>query len=328
MSATLAPDKILREMDALWVEMAKGNHSETGMGVLRACTMTLVVVAGESEDFQALGETLAALMPEHPARAIVVKLRRTPQPELAARVFAQCWMPFGQRRQICCEQIEVTASEVSLGDVASLLSPVLAPDLPVVLWCRSEAVTARPEFRGLAAVADKTIVDTAGWTDARAAIRRLETLSAAGTLLGDFSWTRLTRWREMLSQVFENRRNLARLPAIARVRVRFGGDQAMASALYMGAWIAAALSRPPGSLLELQADGDGPAGRLLSVELSGEGFRVEVALNGERLVTTVDALSTCTNLRRPNDYLLLREEVGIVRRDPAFDRARASAARL
>ena len=40
---------------------------------------------------------------------------------MEARVFAQCWMPFGKRQQICCEQIEITASETSLADAASLI---------------------------------------------------------------------------------------------------------------------------------------------------------------------------------------------------------------
>ena len=36
----------------------------------------------------------------------------------------------------------------------------------------------------------------------------------------------------------------------------------------------------------------------------------------------------CTNLPRPTDYLLMREELGIVRRDAVFERTLASAARL
>ena len=48
----------------------------------------------------------------------------------------------------------------------------------------------------------------------------------------------------------------------------------------------------------------------------------------ERLVTVVNEQSNCTNLPRPTDYLLMREELGIVRRDPVFEGTLASAARL
>ena len=76
-------------------------------------------------------------MPEHPSRAIVIRFRAEDQRALAARVFAQCWMPFGHRQQICCEQIEITASDASLPDLAAVVLPLTVPDLPVILWCRS-----------------------------------------------------------------------------------------------------------------------------------------------------------------------------------------------
>jgi hypothetical protein len=42
----------------------------------------------------------------------------------------------------------------------------------------------------------------------------------------------------------------------------------------------------------------------------------------------VDNAENCTNLPQPSDYLTMREELGIVRRDAVFERALASAARL
>ncbi len=102
MSTTVAPDHILKELAALWTQEGKQGDA----GVLRACSMTLVVVAEAAEDAGALGETIAALMPEHPARAILIRLQGDGERALSQRVYEQCWMPFGQRRQICCEQIE------------------------------------------------------------------------------------------------------------------------------------------------------------------------------------------------------------------------------
>ena len=64
------------------------------------------------------------------------------------------------------------------------------------------------------------------------------------------------------------------------------------------------------------------------MELAGDGFRVELARREDRLVITVDDAENCTNLPQPSDYLLMREELGIVRRDAVFERTLASAARL
>jgi glucose-6-phosphate dehydrogenase assembly protein OpcA len=78
-------------------------------------------------------------MPEHPARAILVRLSGAGDRSLAERVYSQCWMPFGQRRQICCEQVEITASDAALADLQSVVLPLTVPDLPLIVWCRSRA---------------------------------------------------------------------------------------------------------------------------------------------------------------------------------------------
>ena len=325
MGTTVAPDHILKELADLWVSLGQEGESESGAGVLRACSLTLVVLAEQSEDVANLGETLAALMPEHPARTIVIRMCGGAERPLAERVYAQCWMPFGQRRQICCEQIEITASDSALADLAPLVLPLAVPDLPVIVWCRCPRLVEMPEFRAIAAMARKVVLDSAEMPDGHSALRRVADVAWSGVLLGDFSWTRLTRWREMLAQVFENRRNLALLDHISSVRVTFGGAYEVA-AWYFGAWVMNALGEA-GVDAALSVSG-APGGRFLRINLEGEGLRVEMARSDDRLAITVNDLANVTNLPQPTDYLLMREELGIVRPDPVFDRTLASAARL
>jgi hypothetical protein len=92
MSTTVAPEKILKELAELWVDSGKQGQAEGGAGVLRACSMTLLVLAESGEDTQDLGETIAALMPEHPARTILVRLSGAGDRSLAERVYSQCWI--------------------------------------------------------------------------------------------------------------------------------------------------------------------------------------------------------------------------------------------
>ena len=329
LQSTLSPEKLLKEMAGLWITLGKESGGEAGAGVLRACSMTLVVAAEDSEDFAALGETVAALMPEHPARVIVVRLRGGSGGGLAARVFAQCWMPFGQRRQICCEQIEITGPESSLEDAASVVDPVIAPDLPVIVWCRSARILDAPGFGRMASLARKVIVDSTVWPDGREGIRRVTELAARGVEVGDLAWTRLTRWRETLARLFENPRYKKVLPAVNRVEIGYGGTAAPAAARYMGVWVRDALSSA-GAKAELRLAADAPerAGYLLRVALNGPEFQLRLTRREDRLIVEVDSLSTCTNLPQPTDYLLLREELGIVERDPVFEQVSAAAARL
>ena len=321
----VAPEHILRELADLWVSLGKQGQAESGAGVLRACTLTLVVLAEASDDATALGETIAALMPEHPARTIVVRLSGAGERALAERVYAQCWMPFGQRRQICCEQIEITASDAALADLPSVVLPLAAPDLPVIVWSRSARLFEMPPLSAIARMAAKVVVDSAGFADPKRALRLLAEMARSGVVLGDLAWTRLTRWREMLARLFENRNYLAKLARISIVRVVHDAGSATA-AWYMGAWIVDALEDAGASAKVVV--GAGPGAASLSVELAGDGFGVSLARREDRLVIAVDHAENCTNLPQPSDYLLMREELGIVRRDAVFERALASAARL
>ena len=326
MAAALAPDKILKELSELWVELAKEGKGESGAGVLRACSMTLVVLAEMADDPMALGETIAALMPEHPARAILVRLQGAGEPALASRVYSQCWMPFGERRQICCEQIEVTASDAALADLAPVMLAVAAPDLPLILWCRSGRLLRTAEFWNIARMARKVVVDSvqlgAALENPGEALRRLANALRSGFLLGDLSWARLTRWRETLAQVFANRAYLDLLPRVSSVKVRFAAGQEI-PAHYMGAWLQAAFAlggaRP--SFAREQ-------GESFQVRFAGENLQLEQACRDGSLRVTVNGLSQCTNLPQPTDYLMVREELGILRHDRVFEAALAAAARL
>ncbi|MDQ6701594.1 MAG: glucose-6-phosphate dehydrogenase assembly protein OpcA, partial [Acidobacteriota bacterium] len=193
---TIHPETILRELSELWVSLAKQPGDGEATGVLRACAMTLIAVVDESEDPAGVSETLAELMHEHPSRAIVIRLSQSREPMLAARVLAQCWMPFGQRRQICCEQIEITASDASMPDLPGVIMPLTVPDLPVILWCRGSRVFELPDFPLLASVSQKVIVDSAAFPDSARIVREIAGFMHAGRLVADLAWARLTRWRE------------------------------------------------------------------------------------------------------------------------------------
>jgi glucose-6-phosphate dehydrogenase assembly protein OpcA len=313
-SATVAPDRILKQLADLWT--AEGKQGDAG--VLRACSMTLCVLAEPGDDPGAFGETMAALMPEHPARAIIIRLSGAGERALAERVYQQCWMPFGQRRQICCEQIEITASDAALADLPSVLLPLAVPDLPMVLWCRSARLPRLPEFRELATMATKVIVDTFGHASPADSVWQLADAQRRGRTIGDLAWTRLTRWRESLARLFENRDYLSRLAGVNSVRVAYPPGFET-SAWYLAAWTSNALH----AATALQ--GNAPTVRL---ELTSPDFKVSLERDGERLVTTVDGQSTCASLPVASDYLLMREELSIMRRDPVFENTLASAARL
>jgi glucose-6-phosphate dehydrogenase assembly protein OpcA len=318
-STTVAPETILKELAALWTEEGK----QGGAGVLRACSMTLIVISEEGEDAGALGETIASLMPEHPARTILVRLRGAGERALSERVYQQCWKPFGQRQQICCEQIELTASDAALGDLPSVLLPLVVADLPVMLWCRSPRMAAMPEFGEMARMATKVVVDSAAFGQAKDAIGRMADAQRRGVRIGDLAWTRVTRLRETLARVFENPEYLEKLPEITQVTVACSEGFAT-SGWYLGAWVKNALA-DAGVPAKLTVSG---GERPLVIELTGEGFHVSLGCEGCTLAVSVDEMTNRSNLPQVTDSLLMREELGVVRRDAVFDRTLSTAATL
>lgn len=329
---TIAPEKILKELAEMWTALGKDASGE-GHGALRACSMTLVTLAEESEDYGALGEIIAGLMPEHPARTIVVRLRGAGERMLTERVYSQCWRPFGQKREVCCEQVEIVASDAALGDLPSIILPLAVADLPVIVWIRSPRVLAMPEIADIASMAQRIILDGRALPSAGEAFTQIAALSQirnrAGlqTRVGDLAWTSLTRWRAMLSQVFENRHNLARLPQVSKVIATTAGEPSV-SAWYFAAWVMDVLA-DAGVQPELLINrSDAVSGELLGIELAAPDWSAKLERQNDRLIVTAGGAPQCSPLPPATDYPLMAEELRIVGRDAVFERAFASAQRL
>ena len=335
MSTTIQPETILRELAELWVSLGKESDPTQASGVLRACAMTLITLVEETEDTSDVWSVMAALMPEHPSRAIVIRFRPAAERALSSRVFSQCWMPFGQRRQICCEQIEITASDASLPDLPAVILPLAVADLPVVLWCRGSRLFGLRDFLQLAGIVNKVVLDSAAFHGPAAILGRLDELTRSGRILADLAWTRLTRWREQIAQIFENRSYLARLGAVRQVRVGFGGAAPPSSAYYLAAWLLDCLESVRVKASLIWAPGEKAAeGELALVELTAADNSLQAAIvltgDSERVCAEVhvNELVSRTVFAPDNDYTLLRQELSIPARDPVFEKTLARAARL
>jgi glucose-6-phosphate dehydrogenase assembly protein OpcA len=297
-AVAVRPDKLLKELDELWRNLGH----EQASGVLRACSMTLVVLTeGTAHD---VGETLALLMRDHPARAIVLCEQPGDVPRLDAAVRAQCWMPFGRRQQICCELIEITMTASSVTDAVPLVRSLTAPDLPVSIWCRSPRLVGSPEFEPILCLANKLILDSRHAADPRSHLRYIQAAEDTDTFVADLAWTSLTAWRSAIARHFERSPDLDRLSAINEIIVGYRGTNPPLSSYYMAAWLKHALKT---SLIPL----------LTPAETDF------VTLRAPAWEVSFDAPP-----HTPSEYELLREELAISSRDPLYVAARRLAAEL
>jgi len=304
------PDKILREFSNLWTDAAKQEGSGDGTGLLRACSMTLIAFIDDEDDSTAVGETIALLMREHPSRAIVIRLCERPD-VLEARVFAQCWMPFGHNQQVCCEQVELTASLNRLKDVPSVVGPLAAPDLPRVVWIRSSRLSGAPDISGVLTLGDKLIVDSS--RPGAPAFADLRFLASAGLIIGDLAWTRITKLRELLAQLLAGKD----LSTIKRVTIEHCGTETGQEAKYLQAWLRSALA---GATVDFRRTGEEGGGSIkrISVEwASGDPLHIQVSSGCATFES--GALRQRANLSSNADHSLLGEELSIIKHDRVFE---------
>jgi glucose-6-phosphate dehydrogenase assembly protein OpcA len=353
----IQPESLNKEISELWVTLAQRADGPNA-GVVRSSSMTLIALVDQEHDSTGLSETLAGLMRSHPNRAIVIHVSKGNSEDLDAEVRAQCWLPTGQQKQLCSEQIEINASEKSLADLPSVLLPLVVPDLPVVLWCRSERSTQLPVFNELIALGPRVIFDIADFKDPLSAFKRIEGISKSGFAVTDLNWTRLTRWRDMIAQVFENVACRKDLPRFRTITLNYHANPVSGvpvAAILMAGWLVKCLgwtglgrSRREGGKRTLEFDegarliyqivGPGGAGsRLagLSIEAPDDpAIEIKLARTQDRFLDVV--VSAAGNQPVENrgsfppsdDVSVLGEELSIARRDDVFVYSLPSAIRI
>ncbi|MBM3859622.1 MAG: hypothetical protein FJ395_08230 [Verrucomicrobia bacterium] len=233
--------QIERQLRALW--------QQGGETVSRACLFNLVVWCESEDDAERATAIVGELTGRHPCRAIVLVAEPgRAEPLLAAALNAHCRLAGGGRKQICCEQITIRAAGASVSQLAPTVLSLLEGDLPAVLWWRGNFLERAVHWERLRAVADRLIFDTATWPAAERWLPALASEIARSTspLYADLNWARLTLWRKLTADCFDNP-SFHDVPArIRRVSVAHGHSAGgrLRAMLYAG-WVAARLGWPP-----------------------------------------------------------------------------------
>lgn len=314
-ATTISAEKLLKELAEVWVSLGKESNDKTATGILRACALNLLVCV---EDDVEVGETIAQIMHEYPSRVIVLRVK--PKAEISGRALAQCWMPFGRREQICCEQIEIVAPPEMLAEVDPVIRGVFSGDMPIVVWCRSDVLLQNWAFRDqLLPMAHKLIVDSRHSPDPEALLRDLQRLTFAKRRVADLSWTRVTRWRQTVAQLFDNPAIRGSAEAITEVEIAHTSAQVPPSARYLAGWIEGCLSRVVRkSFRPAQAEASWQIHQLV---LRGTAFEATIT---RRDATTVEVRWNNQTLALVFPKLtepgLLLEELSILGADASFDR--------
>ncbi|HWH96841.1 MAG TPA: glucose-6-phosphate dehydrogenase assembly protein OpcA [Pseudolysinimonas sp.] len=165
---------------------------EEGGAVALGRVLTLVISSAGRTDEAAI-EAANEASREHPMRVIV--LSTTPDAETCLDAEIRVGGDAG-----ASEVIVLHASGETTSDAESLVTGLLLPDAPVVVWWPGEAPP-DPHDSPLGRIGTRRITDAAAAADPVAALGRLGEHYTPGDT--DFAWTRLTLWRAQLAAVLD-----------------------------------------------------------------------------------------------------------------------------
>ncbi|MEO3870734.1 glucose-6-phosphate dehydrogenase assembly protein OpcA [Nonomuraea sp. B12E4] len=189
--------------------------------------LTLVVVSEERHQYDALRAATDAAR-EHPSRIIVVITREAEEP---VRLDAELRIGESTPGEVVVLRLYGELTQ----HADSVVSPLLLPDTPVVVWWPGAAPDA-PAKDAIGALAQRRITDARGFD--HGGVKSLVT-RARGYAPGDtdLAWSRLTPWRSLLAAAFDQPVG----------KVRKGVVEAAAgnpSASLLAAWLSDRLGAP------------------------------------------------------------------------------------
>ena len=153
-----------------------------------------------AEWVEAAEDVLAGLAERHPSRTIVL----VPDPEaedaLEANVEVETFSA-GEGRQVAVETIRLRLCGSRAAAPASIVQPLLLPDLPVFLRWRGLPPFGESQFEQLVEVVDRLIVDSTEWPGLPEPYARLAEVFDR-VVVSDIAWARTSRWRPQLASLW------------------------------------------------------------------------------------------------------------------------------
>lgn len=278
----LDASKVHRELERLWQEwnQARAEDDEAALyayegALMRASTLNLIAIADTPAWADRIEATIRELTEFSPSRTVILVRNGPKTAGLVIRVAVHERVQGRGRPAIQFECVTVAAREGSDDILASVVTPLLVPELPDFLYVPQGTLAENPLLADLVSIADRLIVDTSAGDDPGSVLRFLAALihnEKPEPRVTDVVWTRLTPWRQLIAQFFDQEATQPCLDALDDIEIVFGerdedGRSGVTAGLLMAGWLATRLGwRAPGELVQAR-DGwrltlrAGPRGR-------------------------------------------------------------------
>jgi len=213
-------------------ELAALREEDRGVTLVRTSTMTHIVWA-PAEWLDAALTTLSGLSERHPSRTIVLVPLPSAADGVESEVRLENFRLGSLGREVCSEVITLRLGGSRIEAAASLVLPLVRPNLPVFMRWRGRPPFGEPVLESLVDVVDRLVVDSSEWPDVPGAYGALLPYFERPAV-SDIAWARAERWRVALAD---------RWPEIATV-TDLAVRGPMADALLLAGWLGSRLAHP------------------------------------------------------------------------------------
>jgi glucose-6-phosphate dehydrogenase assembly protein OpcA len=340
---------------------ADGHAPEAG--VVRTRVANFVAFATSPEQADQADRVLEELAIRHPVRSLLIVLDGGGEgQDLGASLRVYC-RPLAERR-VCFERIRIAAGAGQLPQLAGVITQLLVPDLPRILWWLGDPPFDQAEFRDFVDLAEVMIVDSGECElqlDGLVALSEAASKWSGDRVISDLNWNRLADWRELIAQFFDCSTSRSLLEGIERVRIEVckdAGDTCTSvQALLVAGWLGSRLgwelqeasqaageiqidmqsaSRSIGISIEPVERSAGPPGWVtaINIETSGSDGPVKFSLqasdgegHGTATVESTGGQVSCRGfaLEDRSDVALVEDELQAIGRERALHDALAAA---
>lgn len=252
-------------LNQLWAQLGGPPHGGQAMGemvaephfggggLMRANTLNLIAVARNERDAALVTDTVAHLRDFLPSRTLIIATRSgSVEPGHAYDVHLELkeQVTSDDAPAFRFETITIFTDLAEIGHLASLVSPLMAAELPDFLWWPGGDYNRHPLFDDLAQIVDRVTVDSGqlgnDLTGVRAMRDLLDDEGQGNPVIGDFTWLRLSPWRQLIAQFFDPADVQQSLASIEDVTISYAdtrddGSSGLASALLIVGWLGSRL---------------------------------------------------------------------------------------
>ena len=195
-----------------------------------------------------------AIVAANPCRIIALCPTAGEDRGVQAQVAAYC--PVHKRNSgnlICCEYITLRGTEAALERVSGIVTALMIPDLPRLLWWKANPDADRGLFQRLATTSSSVIVDSSSFAESEAELLLMQSLIEEGIPIADLNWRRLAAWQELAAEAFDAPERRAAIREIDRVTIDYEKGNSTQALMYLG-WLASRLQWRPVAFKQEEGD--------------------------------------------------------------------------